>query len=72
MLKNAALDAKIALIQLRTSLRKGLKNGVSKGPRWLYRGFATAEGQMETLMAEVGDAAAQTSDVGMALLHTKD
>ena len=27
---------KSALIQLRTSLRKCLKNGVSKGPRWLY------------------------------------
>ena len=24
-------------IQLRTSLRKCLKNGVSKGPRWLYQ-----------------------------------
>ena len=28
---------KSALIQPRTSLGKGLKNGVSKGPRWLYR-----------------------------------
>ena len=29
---------KSALIQLRTSLRKCLKNGVSKGSRWLYVG----------------------------------
>ena len=27
---------KSALIQLRTNLRKCLKNGYSKGPRWLY------------------------------------